>query len=84
MLTAPLASVEVIMTGSISGVKPTAMLIENSRASSQSPLATPLIRKTMGIKRNIMRTNKLLTESTPRSKLVFARSPVNDLAIKPK
>ncbi len=83
METAPLASVEVMIMGSISGVRPTAMLIAKSRACAQSPFATPLIRKTMGTMTSIMRTKRLLTEETPRSKLVFARSPERDFAMDP-
>ena len=46
--TAPLASVEVMITGSISGVSPTAMLIANRKAVDQSFFATPLMTNTIG------------------------------------
>src|SRR5450631_4479596 len=46
--TAPLASVEVTIIGSISGVRPTATDRANKKACSQSPLVKPLTRNTMG------------------------------------
>ncbi len=82
--TAPFARVEVIIIGSISGVRPTAMLKENKRALAQSPLAIPLITNTIGTINSIIRTNRPLTESTPLSKLVLALSPERDWAIEPK
>ncbi|OQA15260.1 MAG: hypothetical protein BWY62_00693 [Firmicutes bacterium ADurb.Bin356] len=84
IVSAPLAKVEVIITGSISGVRPTATLTENSSALGQLPFASTFIRNTTGTITNIMRRRRLLIESTPRSKLVFALSPESDFAIEPK
>ena len=84
MRTAPFASVEVMMTGSISGVRPTAIVMENRSASPQSPFVKPLMSSTTGTMTSMSRIKRLLTESTPRSKLFFARSPDRDFAMEPK
>ena len=78
MVTAPRARVEVMITGSISGVSPTAMLMAKRSAPDQSLLKIPLIKNTTGTITSIIRTSSLLTASTPRSKLLLARSPLNN------
>ncbi len=84
MVTAPRARVEVMITGSISGVNPTATLMAKSRELDQSPFTRPLMRKTAGVITSIIRASRRLTAPTPRSKLVFALSPDRVLAMEPK
>ena len=72
--TAPRASVEVTIIGSISGVSPTAMDSANSSASSQSPLVEPLMNSTSGAITNMKRISSQLTRLTPDWKAVGARS----------
>ena len=63
--TAPLASVEVTIMGSISGVRPTATARANSSASTQSPLVKPLMKNTSGAITNMKRISSQLTLFTP-------------------
>ena len=63
--TAPLASVEVTIIGSISGVSPTATESANRKASSQSPLVTPLTSNTIGTITAAKRINSQLTPLMP-------------------
>jgi len=63
--TAPLASVEVTIIGSISGVRPTAMARANNKASIQSPLVKPLMKNTSGAITNMKRISSQLTWFTP-------------------
>ena len=63
--TAPLARVEVTIIGSISGVSPTATDRANKKASGQSPLVKPLIKKTIGTITNANRISSQLTWLTP-------------------
>ncbi|MNC27523.1 hypothetical protein D3C75_756950 [compost metagenome] len=63
--TAPRASVEVTIIGSISGVKPTATESENSAASHQSPLVKPLISSTTGVITSMKRMSTQLTRLMP-------------------
>ena len=70
MLVAPRARQVVTMTGSICGVMPTAMEMENSSASSQSPLVMPFTTKTMGHMISMNATSTRDTAATPTSKLV--------------
>ncbi len=84
MLTAPLARLVVTIIGSISGVRPIATEIANSRACSQSCFVKPFIRKTIGTITHIKRIRRKLTELTPRSKLVGSRWPERALAMFPK
>ena len=48
MAIAPFARLIVTSIGSISGVRPTATAVANNKASNQSPLINPLMRKTAG------------------------------------
>ena len=64
-VTAPRASVEVTIIGSISGVRPTAIDSANSNACSQSPLVKPLIRKTIGTITSMKRISSQLTRLMP-------------------
>jgi hypothetical protein len=72
--TAPLARVEVTTIGSISGVRPMATDRLNRKASSQSPLVKPLIRKTTGVITAMKRISSQLTLLTPAWKAVGAGS----------
>ena len=74
MATAPLARHVVTIMGSISGVRPTAMLMANRPASSQLPFVTPLIKKTNGTITIIKRMSTHETLLTPLEKLVSAAS----------
>ena len=67
---APRARQVVTMTGSICGVMPTAMEIENSSASSQSPLVRPFTTNTIGHITSMNATSTRETAATPTSKLV--------------
>ena len=82
--TAPFAIVEAMMTGSISGVSPTAMVIENMREFHQSLLVNRLIRSTTGTMITIILMRRLLTLSTPFSKLFLVCTFAMDFAIPPK
>ena len=64
---APRASVVVTMTGSISGVSPTATAAANSPASDQFPVTDPLTTSTIGTMTSMNRINVQLTERTPMS-----------------
>ena len=81
MAWAPVARVEVMITGSISGVRPTAILIENSRALNQSFLTTAFITNISGIIRSIILIKSLETSFTPFSKDVLSRPDSKDLAM---
>ena len=81
---APLARLMVTIIGSISGVSPTATATANISASSQLPLATPLMRNTSG---TITAMNRIMSQAkrrTPLSKLVGTRCPTSDPARAPK
>ena len=84
IVTAPLARQVVTIMGSISGVRPTAMLMAKSPASSQSPLVMPLITNTKGTITimNLIRTWETLF--TPLEKLVSTASLERSDAIAPK
>ena len=73
--TAPLASVEVTIIGSISGVRPTATDSANRNASIQSPLVKPLISSTNGTITKAKRISSQLTLLTPAWNAVGAWSP---------
>ena len=68
---APLARFTVTIIGSISGVRPTATASANSSASSQSPLVSPLMRKTDGTITRMKRIISQVKRSMPLSKLVL-------------
>ncbi len=70
---APLARFAVTISGSISGVRPTATESANRNACSQSCLSRPLMMKTIGTITAMKRINSQLTLLTPRSKLVCTR-----------
>ena len=74
MLIAPLASEEFMITGSISGMIPTAIVMPNIRDSSQPPL--PLVMKfamkITGTVTSMKRIRSLLTESRFFSKALFS------------
>ena len=72
--TAPLASVEVTIIGSISGVSPTATESANRKASIQSPLVKPLTSSTIGTITSAKRISSQLTLLTPAWKAVGAGS----------
>ncbi|OQC07796.1 MAG: hypothetical protein BWX79_01811 [Alphaproteobacteria bacterium ADurb.Bin100] len=72
--TAPRASVEVTIIGSISGVMPTAIDSANSIACSQSPLVKPLSSSTSGTMIAMKRISSQLTRFTPVWKEVGERS----------
>ena len=73
-VTAPLASVEVTIMGSISGVSPTAMDRAKRSASSQLPLVKPLMKSTSGAITSMKRIKSQLTLLTPTWKAVGVRS----------
>ena len=72
--TAPLASVEVTIIGSISGVSPTATDSANRKASPQSLLVKPLISSTIGTITSAKRISSQLTLLTPVWNAVGVRS----------
>src|SRR5450830_1375789 len=72
--TAPLANVEVTIIGSISGVRPTAIETAYRKASTQSPLVKPFMKKTTGVMTNMKRINSQLTLLTPDWNAVGVRS----------
>ena len=84
MASAPRARHVVTMTGSICGVIPTATEIENSSASSQSPLVRPQSTKTMGHMTSMKPTRTRETEATPASKLVVVGRASRALAMPPR
>ena len=71
MSTAPLARQVVTSMGSISGVRPTAMEMAKSSASSQLFLVRPLMRKTAGTMTSMKRMRSHETLCTPLSKAVL-------------
>ena len=71
MLTAPLAREDVMMTGSISGIRPTAIVTPNIRESSQFPLVMKLAMKMTGTMTTIKEIRSLLMESIFCSKELF-------------
>ena len=81
---APFASVEVIITGSISGVSPTAIVIAKIKASHQLPFVKKFIANITGIIITINFIKILLTLSTPLSKLFCSLVLYIDFAIFPK
>lgn len=83
MDTAPLARQVVTIMGSISGVRPTAMEMPNRKASSQSPLVSPLMKNTSGTITSMKRISTQDTAFTPRVKLVSTASPATALAMEP-
>ena len=82
--TAPFDRLAVTIIGSISGVRPTATDTAKMKASSQSPLVIPLIRKTKGIITSINRMSRKLTLLIPLSKAVAARCPAILRAMVPR
>ena len=83
MTRAPRARHVVTITGSICGVMPTATDTEKSSASSQSPLVSPLTRKTTGHMTSMNATSTRETEATPASKLVRAAPLRQETATRP-
>ncbi len=81
---APLARLAVTISGSISGVRPTATEIANRNASRKLPLSHQLIAKTTGTITAMIRISSHDTLFTPRSKLVSARWPVSVRASEPR
>jgi hypothetical protein len=81
---APLARLTVTIIGSISGVSPTATARANISASNQSPLVTPLMRKTLGTMTAMKRIISQVKRVTPLSKLVSACFRVSIPARSPK
>ena len=81
---APFARLTVTIIGSISGVSPTATASANINASSQSPLVTPLIIKTLGTMTAMKRIISQVKRVTPLSKLVGARCRISIPASSPK
>src|SRR6476661_2923273 len=72
------------MTGSISGVSPTATATANIAACAQLPLTKPLTANTIGAITNMKRTRVQPTVRTPRSKLDSGRSPAAPRARDPQ
>ena len=72
MFTAPLARDEVMMTGSISGMMPTAMVMPNIRDSSQLPLVRKLAMKMTGTMTTMKLISRRLTEARFSSKLLLS------------
>ncbi len=72
--TEPLTKFVVTITGSISGVKPTAVAIAKIKALIQSPLVSPLIMKTSGAMIAVMVINNLEMFLIPTSKVVSLMS----------
>ncbi len=68
MATAPRAKTVDTIMGSIWGVRPTAMLMENRKALSPSRLVITLSKKTRGTITSIKRMRMRLTEARPLSK----------------
>ena len=64
MFTAPLARDDIMITGSISGMMPTAMVTPNISDSSQFPLVIKLAIKMMGTMITMNRIRSLLMELT--------------------
>ncbi len=79
-----MARFAVTISGSISGVRPTATDNANRNACSQSCLSRPLIRKTIGTITAMKRISSQLTLFTPRSKLVCTRWPTMVRASEPR
>ncbi len=73
-----------MIIGSISGIRPTAIVTENSSADAQFPFVIPLVKKIIGTITSMKRKSRLLTDSTPRSKLFFALLPFSDFAMLPR
>ena len=84
MLIAPLAREEFMMTGSISGMIPTAIVIPNMSDWSHDPFVTKFAIKITGtvISMNLIRS--LLTESRFFSNALFSSKELRLLAILPK
>ena len=81
----PLTKLLVTITGNISGVSPTAVAIENSKALSQLPLVKPLMTKTKGAMIAVIVNNNLEIFLIPTSKLVSLTSLFEiSLAKRPK
>ena len=72
--TAPFASVDVTIIGSISGVRPIATEIANRKASSQSCLRKPFSSSTIGVITIMKRTSSQLTWLMPAWNAVGRRS----------
>ena len=84
MASAPRARQVVTMTGSICGVMPTATEMENSSASSQSPLVRPHRTNTTGHMTSMNPTSTRETDATPASKLVEVGRESSALAMPPR
>ena len=86
MLIAPLASEEFMMTGSISGMMPTAIVMPNMRDSSQLPM--PFVMKfaikMTGTVTSMKRIRSLLTLSRFFSNALFSSYELRLLAMLPK
>ena len=82
--TAPFAMVVVTMTGSISGVMPTAMVMAKMMESHRSSLVNRLIARIMGSITSMKRISSLLISSMPFSKEFFSLTATRDLAMLPK
>ena len=72
MFTAPLAREEVIITGSISGMMPTAMVMPNIRDWSQLPLVMKLAMKMIGTMTTMKLISRRLMELRFSSKLLLS------------
>ena len=81
---APRARLVVTMTGSISGVNPTATATANIAACAQTPLTMPLTTNTIGAITSMNRTRVHPTVRTPRSKLDSGRKSRAARASDPK
>ena len=84
MDTAPFARLAVTMTGSISGVSPTATAMAKMKDSCQLPLVNPLMTKTAGTMTPMKRIRSQDTFLMPLSKLVSLRCPKILFASEPK
>ena len=84
ILTAPLAREDVMMTGSISGMMPTAIVMPNIRDCSQLPLVMKLAIKMMGTITAMKLISRRLMEFRFSSKLLFSLNVFRLLAILPK
>ena len=84
ILIAPLARDEFMMTGSISGIIPTAIVIPNMRDCSQLPFVMKFAIKITGTVTSMKRIRSLLTESRFFSKALFSSNELRLLAMLPK
>ena len=84
MASAPLDRQTETIIGSISGVRPTATASEKKKASFQSCLVRPLMRKTSGTITSMNRIISQVNLLTPLSKAVSTCWPARLLAILPK